>query len=342
MDPRRLALAVACSLAVTGIVVGLALAQRSPPAQKVATSCGKAFAGSPPLSYDLPDRYPKTLAGLQGFGDPAKDPLLALALTQAEYNAGHVAAARADLTLASARLGGQDTRITVGSALLAWNETKATDVERTLEGLASDAPADDALPLVERGIVGLWQGCASDAATWLEEARTAAPNGFYGILADNLLHPNQNAKYPPFISNVTLPAGSVAARKASAAAHPDSAEQQLAYALALQGVGNRSAARQAAEQAIAADPTNLDAQVAAIVLGYDKDAPATSVGALGALIKQNPNQVGPVLHMAILLLWIHRTSLAQQEFAKAVSISPTSRDGQVAQAFLSGLKKANG
>jgi tetratricopeptide (TPR) repeat protein len=132
----------------------------------------------------------------------------------------------------------------------------------------------------------------------------------------------------------------VAERKRIAAAHPGSAELQLAYAVALQGEGLRTAARAAAEQAVAADPTNLDAQVAAIVLGYDKDAPATSVGALGALIKQNPDQVGPVLHLGILLLWIQRNALAEQEFAKAVTISPTSRDGRIAKAFLTGLKQS--
>jgi hypothetical protein len=77
-------------------------------------------------------------------------------------------------------------------------------------------------------------------------------------------------------------------------------------------------------------------------MGYDKDAPATAVGALGSLIKQNPDQIGPVLHLGILLLWIKQDKLAQQEFEKAVSISRTSRDGRVAAAFLSGLEPKKG
>jgi tetratricopeptide (TPR) repeat protein len=337
---------------VAGVVVGLALAQRSPESKQVATTCGKPFPGLPVLSFDLPSRYAnpltrvqtvglaKTVATLRSLGSPVKDPYLALALTQAEYNAGHVAKAKADLVLAAARLGGDDTRVTVASALIAWPTTSSSDVARTLEGIANDAPSTDGLPLVERGIVSLWQGCTADATTWLEQAKSAEPDSFYSNLADNLLHPNQNKQYPPFISNVSLPAGSVAERKRIAAAHPGSAELQLAYAVALQGEGLRTAARAAAEQAVAADPTNLDAQVAAIVLGYDKDAPATSVGALGALIKQNPDQVGPVLHLGILLLWIQRNALAEQEFAKAVTISPTSRDGRIAKAFLTGLKQS--
>jgi hypothetical protein len=354
VNPRRIAIAVACSLVVAGIVVGLALAQRSPAAKQVATTCTKPFPGSPPLSFDLPARYAnilsdsqsagyaKTVAKLHALGDPKRDPFLALALTQEEFNGGHAAEAESDLQLASVKLGGDDTRITVASAVLAWSTTSPSDVERTLEGIASTAPSDEGFPLLERGIVALWEGCTSDASSWFEQTKTAQPDSFYSTLADNLLHPSQNAKYPPFISNVQLPAGTVAERKQDAAAHPGSAELQLAYAVALQGEGKRSAARAAAEQAVAADPTNLDAQVAAIVMGYDKDAPATAVGALGSLIKQNPDQVGPVLHLGILLLWIKQDTLAQQEFAKAVSISPTSRDGRVAAAFLSGLKAKKG
>jgi tetratricopeptide (TPR) repeat protein len=343
VDLRRLALAVACALVIAGVVVGLALAQRSPEAKTVSTTCRTPFTGLPPLSYDLPQRYQSTsLATLHSLGSAATDPLLALALTEQEYDHGQVAAAKRDLTLASARLGGNDTRITVGSAMLAWRDTKPTDVERTLEGLASDAPSDDGLPLLQRGIVALWQGCSADAATWFEQAKTAQPDSFYSTLADNLLHPEQNTRYPPFVSNVQLPAGSVAVRRADAKAHPGDPEKQLAYAVALQGEGLRTAARSAAEQAVAADPRNLDAQVAAIVFGYDKDSPATAVGSLGALIKQNPNQIGPVLHLGILLLWIKRTTLAEQEFVKAVALSPSSRDGKVAAAFLKGLRSSKG
>ena len=172
---------------------------------------------------------------------------------------------------------------------------RSDEVERTLEGIASDTPSGDGLPLVERGIVALWRGCASDAGDWLTQARTAGPDGFYGVLADDLLHLDQLSKYPVFVSSTPLPGGSVETRRRAAAAHPDSARLALAYAVALQGVGRRADARAAAEQAVAADPTSLDAQVAAIVLGYDKDSPATSVGALGALIKTNPQAVEPGL-----------------------------------------------
>ena len=324
----------------------LALAQRAPAPRQTPTACGKPFAGNPPLRFDLPDRYATSGSGavarLRRLGDPHTDADLALALTAVEYNSGRIAAARASLELAAARLGDGDTRVAVATAMVGWTPASSLDVERTLEGIASDSTTADGLPLVERGIVALWRGCASDASDWLSQAKAAAPDGFYGVLADDLLHLNQNSKYPLFISSVPLPDGSVEARRKAAAAHPNSARLALAYAAVLQQIGRRSDARAAAEQAVAADPRSLDAQVAAIVLGYDKDSPATAVGALGALIKQNPQAQSPVFHLGLLLLWIHRSALAEQEFAKAIKLDPNGRIGRVAKAFLTPLRKPSG
>ncbi|MEO9174482.1 MAG: hypothetical protein ABI317_03130, partial [Gaiellales bacterium] len=135
MDPRRLALAIVSALVVAGVVVGLALAQRSPESKQVSTTCGKPFPGLPVLSFDLPPRYAtplaqiqavgfaKTIAKLRALGNPGKDPELALALTQAEYNENHLGPARSDLLLAASRLGADDTRVTVAGALIAWPTT---------------------------------------------------------------------------------------------------------------------------------------------------------------------------------------------------------------------------
>jgi tetratricopeptide (TPR) repeat protein len=324
----------------------LAVAQRSPAPRQTPKACGKPFAGNPPLSFDLPTRYSlsgsSALARLRKLGDPRSNPNLALALTAVEYNGGRIAAARRSLELAAARLGDGDTRVSVATAMVGWTPRTTDEVERTLEGIASDSPKGDGLPLVERGIVALWRGCASDASDWLTQARTAGPDGFYGVLADDLLHLDQLSKYPVFVSSVPLPGGSLETRRRAAAAHPDSARLALAYAVALQGVGRRADARAAAEQAVAADPRSIDAQVAAIVLGYDKDSPATAVGALGGLIKTNPQAVSPVFHLGLLLLWIKRSALAEQEFAKAVKLDRSGRIGRVAQAFLTPLRKSGG
>ena len=73
-----------------------------------------------------------------------------------------------------------------------------------------------------------------------------------------------------------------------------------------------------------------------------RTVPATAVGALGALIKTNPQAASPVFHLGLLLLWIKRNALAEQEFAKAVKLDPNGRIGRVAKAFLDPLKAASG
>jgi hypothetical protein len=343
VDPRRLAVAIACSLVVAGAVVLLALAQRSPAPAQTPKVCGKPLVGRPPLRFDLPARYlVKDPVHLRTLGDPARNVDLALGLTAAQYDAGQVPGARRDLALAASRLRGNDMRVAVASAMLEWSKTGSTDVARTLEGIASDAPGNDAFPLFERGLVSLWQGCDADAASWFVEARTAAPDGFYGVLADNLLHPNQNSGYPLFIASQPLPRGTVATLARAAAADPGSGKVALAYVVALQDAGQRGAARSAAEQAVADDANSIDAQVAAIVLGYDKDSPAVAVGALGGLIKTYPQAASPVLHLGLLLLWIKRTALAKQEFAKAEKLDPAGRMGRVARAFLENLNGPGG
>ena len=161
------------------------------------------------------------------------------------------------------------------------------------------------------------------------QARAAAPDGFYGVLADDLLHPNQNQSYPPFFSSEPLPGGTSPCAGRPRPRIPTRPGSRWRTQSALQDAGRRADARAAAEQAVAADPTSIDAQVAAIVLGYDKDQPAVAVGGLGMLIKNNPQAVSPVMHLGLLLLWIKRTALARQEFAKAVKLDPirSNREG---------------
>ena len=208
MDPRRLAVAIACSLVVAGAVLAArartALTRACPDAEGMRQAAHR----QPAAAIRPPGEFLVTSpARLRTLGDPARNDELALGLTAAEYNAGHVAAARRDLELAAGRLGDEDVRVSVGSAMLGWSPARSTDVARTLEGIASDAPSRDGFPLVERGLVSLWQGCTADAASWFAQARAAAPDGFYGVLADNLLHPNQNQEYPPFFASQPLPGG---------------------------------------------------------------------------------------------------------------------------------------
>ena len=72
--------------------------------------------------------------------------------------------------------------------------------------------------------------------------------------------------------------GSLPQLRARAAAAPRSLRAQLDYAYSLQ-FGSRTRARLVAEQALALDASNIDAQVAVIVLGFDKDSRRRQSGA---------------------------------------------------------------
>ena len=226
--------------------------------------------------------------------------------------------------------------------MVGWTAKTSDEVERTLEGIASDSPcgrrpaarrAGDrrALARLQLRCVGLADaGEDGGPGRVLRGARRRSPA------------PEPAPEVPGLRLVGAAARGSLETRRRAAAAHPDSARLALAYAVSLQEVGRRADARAAAEQSVAADPRSIDAQVAAIVLGYDKDSPATAVGALGGLIKSNPQAVSPVFHLALLLLWIKRNALAEQEFAKAVKLDPSGRIGRVALAFLTPLRKSSG
>ena len=82
---------------------------------------------------------------------------------------------------------------------------------------------------------------------------------------------------------------------------PRSLRAQLGYAYSLQ-FQSRTRARVVAERALALDATNIDAQVAVIVLGFDKDQPAQAVGRLAQLMRSRPDAPSPRFHFGELLL----------------------------------------
>ena len=121
----------------------------------------------------------------------------------------------------------------------------------------------------------LWSGQRAEATAELQQTRSLDPDGLYGRTADNVLHPSYRKGYPLWVRSRFVH-GSLARLRARAAAARRSLPAQLDYAYALQ-FSSRTRARLVAE-ALALDASNIDAQVAVIVLGFDKDVPAQAVG----------------------------------------------------------------
>jgi len=336
VDRRRLlATFVACAVVAVGVLV-LALASRGPEPRTSPFADAEPLQGRPPLVYDLTARYlvegeaPARVRRLEALGDPVRDPELALALAGALLDAGRERDAVTRLDEAAALLGPDDLRVQVGRALAAYREGNPQRADDLLAALAADHP-DDALPTFERGLVLLFAGDANRARDWLARARDLDRDGFYGVRADNVLHPGIAPGYPPWFASRDLPRGSIVDLKRRARAAPADADLQLAVAAALQAAGKRRQAREAATLAVAADPNDLDAQVAVAVLGFDKDNPAAAVGAVGTILRGDNSRVQPRVHLGLLLSWIGRREQAREQFRLAAAADPDGRLGELAR-----------
>jgi Flp pilus assembly protein TadD len=342
MDRRRLLAAVAVALAGSLVVVVAALAGRSSSRHAPSAQTAAPSPHLPPLVLDLPARYgvrasgAARIAALRRLGNPARDPLLALAITSAAIGANRRDEAAAALADATRRLGSGDARVAAARAILLYDPRNPQPADDALQAIAAERP-EDPFPQFERGLVLFFAGRGGEAEQAFTAARALDPDSPYASRADDLLHRNMRSGYPFWLADEPLPAGTLAQLRRRALARPDDALAQLALANALQR-DHRSQAEEAAQRAVAADPTNLDAQVAVAVLGFSKDDPAASVGALGNLVRTFPAAASPVFHIGVCLIWLENPAQARNEFEKAARLEPDSPVGRTAAAIVRRLR----
>jgi tetratricopeptide (TPR) repeat protein len=307
--------AVAGALVVAVAVLG-ALALRSPTPASAPRSSAP-LKGAPPLVLELPA---KPRGGLG-----------ALAAVAADLRADRRVQAEAALRRARALLGAGDLRVQVAGALLHYRqgeEETAIGVLRALTANDDRAP----VPALHLGLALLWSGQRAEATSELEQTRLINPDGLYGRTADDLLHPSYRNGYPLWLSSRSV-RGTLVQLRAKAVAAPRSLRAQLDYAYGLQ-YDSRTRARVVAERALALDATNLDAQVAVIVLGFDKDVPAQAVGRLAQLMQSRPAAPSPRFHFGELLAWIGQDAKAKQQYRQASQLDPKGLIGRFARSVL--------
>jgi tetratricopeptide (TPR) repeat protein len=315
IDHRRaLAVAAAGVLVALAAVAG-ALALRDP-APASAPRASAPLPGSPPLVLALPAKPTGGLADL--------------AAVASDLRAGRAAQARTALARARSALGAGDLRVQVAGALLHYRQRAETAIGVLQALVATDDRAP--VPALHLGLALLWAGRRAEATSQLEEARTIDPDGFYGRTADDVLHPSYRKGYPLWVrsTSVTAPLAELRRR---ATAQPRSLRAQLDYAYGLQ-LASRTRARLVAERALALDATDLDAQVAVIVLGFDKDDPAQAVGRLGQLLRARPDAASPRFHFGELLSWIGRDKQALTEYRQAEQLDPDGLIGKLSRQVL--------
>jgi len=298
---RRRLLAVLAIALVAGAAAAVAVVATSGgggQAQATVDNC-KPFSGAPPLQLDLP-------------GNPALP----------ADDAAVLAAARRLLPAG-------DVRIGVAEAVAGYPGAGASATLARLHSL------DQSQPVVRlyEGLVELWAGRCGAAQTTLEQVRSSDMWGFYGTIADNTLHTSQRPSYPVYIPPPGTPAGSVHRLEALARAHPGMPGPWLALAYVLQATDHRGALA-AARRAETADPGGVSPQVASAVLGYDKDHPARSIGALGTLISQGSDTPEVRFHLGELLYWFGDPTDAAAQWRQVMDDAPGSVYGRTARELL--------
>ena len=127
--------------------------------------------------------------------------------------------------------------------------------------------------------------------------------------------------------------------RARAAKAPRSLRAQLGHAYSLQ-FQSRTRARVVAERALALDATNIDAQVAVIVLGFDKDQPAQAVGRLAQLMRSRARRTEPALPLRRAASWIGQQAEAKKQYRQALALDPSGLIGRFARSVLNASSRS--
>jgi tetratricopeptide (TPR) repeat protein len=319
--PARVAAAAVAALFLAGFLV---LATRRD-GTNAASATGDTVVAA------LPGQPPVVLA------DPAKDPLGNGAALLAKGDAA--GAQRAFRALQASG----DPRVAVALAVAQWSRN---DLAGSIARIARLANARDATPFAryEHGVVLTWSGKLSEATRVLRPVAIAYPDDFYGVKADDLLHPSIRPGYPPYVPSAPPPKGATLTTLAEAAtARPGDAmaELQLGSALGAPDVGQRRAALAAFRRALADAPSSIEARVAVAVGGFSKDDPSQAFGVVGPLVQANPTDPVPRFHLGLMLLWIGQRQQAQAQFAQTARSAPTGRLGRLAAEFARDLQAAS-
>ena len=323
---------LALALGAAGVVVAVALRSSDEPVRAAAAATGAAaplsglpLVALPPVADAAGD---DRLGALQTI--VAQQPTRAdvqMAIGSEQLVRGDGTAATAAFT-AARQLGDPSADVAL---IVAGYDAKSPDATVSrLELLAASSP----FARYELGVVQLWAGRLPQATAALKAVRDADRESFYGVKADDLLHPTMQPGYPLFVPADPPPDGAtLESLKAAAAAAPNDAKAQLQYGSSLQSAGRRKAALAVYGQALKADPTSIESQVALAVAAFSKDDPAKAFGTVGPLVRDQRGDPSPRFHLAMMLLWIGQPDKAQAEFRQVANEAKGTRLARLAEFF---------
>lgn len=228
----------------------------------------------------------------------------------------------------------------VGAAVARWPEGAYDRIEQ----LAKLYPESGVVQL-HAGLVRLWANRGDPVAAWRATVE-AEPDTPYAILAGNLLHPHLPRGLPTFVPSFRAPqsvlrlppARQLAALRARA--ERGGVRDLLLYGVGLQRVGRPVSAAEVYERAARAAPRDVEAQVAAAVGAFDKDAPERAFGRLGPLIRTFRGEPTVRFHLGLLLLWTGRIEAAERQLRRAARSKPGSPLAREAARYLETIRAA--
>jgi tetratricopeptide (TPR) repeat protein len=241
---------------------------------------------------------------------PSDDPQArALAAAERAYEQGRTAEARRRFETI---LGADPSSLpaAVGAAVASWPDAT---VERLRE-LAGAHPSS-ALVRLHLGLALYAEGATEEAESEWREAEEREPDTPAALRAEDLLHPSMAPGRPFFFPSERSETAEL--DELERRAQSGKADDLLAYGVALQQVGRPVSARAAFDEALERDPENLDAQVAAAVARFDKDAPEEAFSRLGPLARDHPKAGVVRFHLGLLLLWIRAVDEARRQLQLA-------------------------
>jgi tetratricopeptide (TPR) repeat protein len=313
------------------IVAAIAVAAVAVVAAAVLSSNGDSSAGSPQGAPEVRAGRPPLSLALGFRTDPEAHDLARAAELYGRGETARAAALFAEHDSLEAK---------VGSAFAEWpNGT----LDR-LEQLAKLYP-DVAVVQLHLGLARLWANQGDPMEPW-RAVVDGEPDTPYAVIAGNLLHADLPRGLPAFIPSFAPPAAisSLQPERQLAAlrraASSDGMHELVLYGVGLQRVGRPVSAARTFDRAARLYPDDVEAQVAAAVGHFDKDAPAVAFGRLGPLSRRFPDEPSVRFHLGVLLLWTGRIQGAERQFRLAMRTRPESPLAHEAARYLETIRKA--
>jgi tetratricopeptide (TPR) repeat protein len=231
----------------------------------------------------------------------------------------------------------------IGEAFAAWPDESLSRVER----LGAEHPRSSVV-LLHLGLARFWAGRTSEAFTAWRSAVREEPDSASAVRANDLLHPDSPRGLPFYVPGFDAPKALGALsppaqlRMLERSARGDDVHAKLLYGLALQRLGRPISAERQYAAAAALAPANAEAQVAAAVGRYRKDAPQRAFSRLGPLSRRFPKAATVRFHLGLLLLWLGRVEDAKRQLALARRLEPASIHARESSRLLSRLKGVGG